>query len=106
MAKKEILAKNKALNRKSLDEREQRVYRSSFGFGAVVVGILCLLFSIFRAFQHNTFYEYVTIITAYLCTTFLYQYKNIRKPLYLLAGIGSGLAALLCAALFLWVNWP
>ena len=66
----------------------------------------CLLFSIFRAFQHNTFYEYVTIITAYLCTTFLYQYKNIRKPLYLLAGIGSGLAALLCAALFLWVNWP
>ena len=63
-------------------------------------------FSIFRAFQHNTFYEYVTIITAYLCTTFLYQYKNIRKPLYLLAGIGSGLAALLCAALFLWVNWP
>ena len=95
MDKKEILAKNKALNRKSLDEREQRVYRSSFGFGAVVVG-----------FQHNTFYEYVTIITAYLCTTFLYQYKNIRKPLYLLAGIGSGLAALLCAALFLWVNWP
>ena len=52
MDKKEILAKNKALNRKSLDEREQRVYRSSFGFGA------------------------------------------------------SGLAALLCAALFLWVNWP
>ena len=73
MDKKEILAKNKALNRKSLDEREQRVYRSSFGFGAVVVGILCLLFSIFRAFQHNTFYEYFSIITADLCTTCLYQ---------------------------------
>ena len=51
MDKKEILAKNKALNRKSLDEREQRVYRSSFGFGAVVVGILCLLFSIFDNFR-------------------------------------------------------
>ncbi len=104
MDKKEILAKNKKQNRKSLDEREQRVYRSSFGFGAVVVGVLCLLFSVYRAFQHLYFYEYVTIITAYLCTTFLYQYKSIRKPFYLVAGIGAGLAAVLCAGLFFWVN--
>ncbi len=104
MDKKEILEKNKGKRRNTLDEREQRVYNSSFGFGAVVVGILCLLFSVFRAFQHYTFYEFVTIILAYLCTTFLYQYKNIKKPFYLIAGIGTGMAALLCAALFLWVN--
>ena len=104
MDKKEILEKNKKSHRKALDEREQRVYNSSFGLGAVVVGILCLAFSIFRAFQMRTFYEFVVIITAYLCTTFLYQYKNIRKPYYLIAGIGTGAAAVLCAVLFLWVN--
>ena len=104
MNRQEILEKNKEKKRHSLDEREQRVYRSSFGFGAVVVGILCLLFSIYRAFQYQPFYEFVTIITAYLCTTFLYQYKNIKKPLYLLAGIGTGLAAVFCAVMFLWVN--
>lgn len=104
MDKKEILEKNKKKNRKSLDEREQRVYRSSFGFGAVVVGILCVLFSVYRLIQQRAFYEYVTIITAYLCTTFLYQYKSIRKPVYLVAGIGTGLVAVLCFGLFLWVN--
>ena len=104
MDKKEILEKNKEKSRKSLDERDQKVYHSSFGVGAVVVGILCLIFSVYRAFQHHTFYEFVTIITAYLCTTLLYQYKNIKKPFYLIAGIGAGLAAVLCAVLFLMVN--
>ena len=104
MDKKEILEKNKKKNRNSLDEREQRVYSSSFGMGAVVVGILCLVFSVYRALHRETFYEFVTIITAYLCTTFLYQYKNIRKPIYLIAGIGTGIAALFCAVMFFWVH--
>ncbi|GEM_PF-523666 len=104
MDKKEILEKNKEKKRNSLDEREQRVYNTSFGIGAIVVGVLCLLFSVYRAVQHYTFYEFVAIITAYLCTTFLYQYKNIKKPIYLIAGIGTGLAAVSCAVLFLLVN--
>ncbi|MBQ9461905.1 MAG: hypothetical protein IJU51_08355 [Clostridia bacterium] len=104
MDKKEILEKNKKKKRNSLDEREQRVYSSSFGMGAVVVGILCLVFSIYKAFHRETFYEFVTIITAYLCTTFLYQYKNIRKPIYLIAGIGTGIAAVFCAVMFFWVH--
>ena len=105
MDKKEILEKNRKKNRNSLDEREQRVYNSSFGIGAVVVGILCLVFSVYKAVRMYTFYEYVTIITAYLCTTFLYQYKNIRKPVYLIAGIGTGLAAVVCAVMYFWVHW-
>ena len=39
MDKKEILEKNKKKSRNSLDEREQRVYSSSFGVGAIVVGL-------------------------------------------------------------------
>lgn len=103
MDKKEILEKNKKKSRNSLDEREQRVYNTSFGIGAIVVGILILIFSIYRAVHRMPFYEHVAIITGYLCTTFLYQFKNIKKPLYLIAGIGTGAAAVFCVVMFFWV---
>ena len=104
MDKKEILAKNKRKSRNSLDEREQRVYNASFGLGAVVVGVLCLVFSVYRFLHREPFYEFVTIITAYLSTTFLYQYKNLKNILYLIAGISTGLAAIICAVVFFMVN--
>ena len=104
MDKNEILEKNKKKNRKALDEREQRVYNTSFGIGAIVVGVLCLFFSVYKALNRQSFYGFVTIMTAYLCTTFLYQYKNIKKPTYLIAAIGTGFASIFCAAMFLWVN--
>ena len=100
MDKKEILAKNKRKVRNTLDEREQRIYNASFGLGAVVVGVLCLVFSVYKAIHREMFYEFVSIITAYLCTTFLYQFKNLKKPWYLIAGIGTGLAAVICAVMF------
>ena len=104
MDKKEILDKNKKQNRNSLDEREQKIYNTSFGIGAVIVGVLCVVFSIYRLCHHQMFYEFASIITAYLCTTFLYQYKNIRKNSYLAAGIFTGIAAVLTAVLFFMVN--
>ncbi len=104
MDKKEILDKNKKQNRNSLDEREQKIYNTSFGVGAVIVGVLCVVFSIYRFCHHQMFYEFAAIITAYLCTTFLYQYKNIRKTAYLIAGILTGIAAALTATLFFMVN--
>lgn len=103
MDKKTILEKNKEKHRKSLDEREQRVYNASFGLGAVVVGIFCLVFSIYKALHFTPFYEFAAIITAYLCTTFLYQFKNLKKPFYITAGIITGLAAILCTILFFMV---
>ena len=68
MDKKEILDKNKKQNRNSLDEREQKIYNTSFGVGAVIVGVLCLVFSVYRLCHHQMFYEFAAIITAYLCT--------------------------------------
>ncbi len=104
MDKKEILAQNKLKNRNELDEREKRIYNSSFGLGAVAVGVLCLIFSVYKAFHHEMFYEYVSIVTAYLCTAFLYQYKNIKKPVYLIFGIVAGIFALTGVVLFFMVT--
>ncbi len=103
MDRNEILEKNKKQNRSGLDEREQRVYNFSFGLGAVIVGVLCLLFSVYKALHHQAFYEFVTIITAYLCTTFIYQFVKLRKVIYLIAGVGTGLAAAACLVMFFMV---
>ena len=103
MDKKEILEQNKKKKRNTLDEREQKIYNFSFGLGAVAVGVLCLIFSVYRAVHFQAFYEFVSIITAYLCTTFIYQFKNIRKIPYLIAGIATGVAAFACAVLFFMV---
>ena len=104
MDRNEILEQNKKKSRNSLDEREQKIYNISFGLGAVTVGILCLVFSIYRFINHEPFYEFVAIITAYLCTTFTYQFRNLRRPLYLIAGIATGIVAAACVVLFFMVR--
>ncbi len=103
MDRKEILEKNKEKNRSGLDEREQRVYNFSFGVGAVIVGVLCLVFSLYKALNREPFYEYVVIITAYLCTVFIYQFKNLKRLRYLISGIVTGVAAAVCMVLFFMV---
>lgn len=84
MNRDEILAKNK---QEGLDEREKGIYNKSFGMGAVTVGVLCLTFSLYNLFNGKTFFEFITIITAYLCTTFFYQFKKIRRMGYLIGAI-------------------
>ena len=106
MDKKEILEKNKQQNHSTLDEREKRVYNFSFGLGAVVVGVLCLVFSVYSALHHEPFYGYAAIITSYLCTTFIYQFSGLRKIPYLIAGIAAGIAAAGCLLLFFGVIHP
>lgn len=103
MDKNKILEQNKMKNRTGLDEREQKIYNFSFGLGAVVVGVLCLVFSVYRAVHFQSFYEFVAIITAYLCTTFFYQFKNLRRIPYLIAGVATGAAAFGCLILFFMV---
>ena len=100
MDKEEILQKNKQKSKNSLDEREQRVYNYSFGIGAVVVGILCLVFSIYRALNFQPFYEFVAIITAFLSTTFIYQFRSLRRIRYLAGGIAAGAASAACIIMF------
>ena len=84
MNKDEILAKNK---QDGLDERERVVYNKSFGIGSVVVGILCLAFSLYNLLNGKTFFEFVSIMTAYLCTTLFYQFYKIRKIIYFIGAV-------------------
>lgn len=97
MNKQEILAKNK---KDGLDEREQTIYSRSFGFGAVVVAVLCLVFSVYRAFHGEKFFEFGAIMTAYLSTTFFYQYKDLRKTKYLIAAVATFVIAVACIIAF------
>lgn len=94
MNKDEILAKNK---QEGLDERERGIYNKSFGLGAVVVGILCLAFTLYNLFNGKTFFEFITIITAYLCTTFFYQFKKIQRIGYLIGTVVCLLATVASA---------
>ena len=100
MDKKDILEQNKKKKQGSLDEMEKRVYNYSFGIGALAVGAMCLAFSIYRAINGMHFYEFAAIITAYLCTTYLYRFKNLKSPFYLIAGIITAVAAVGCTVLF------
>lgn len=100
MDNKEILRKNKEQHRSGLDEREKRVYHFSFGLGAVVIGVMCLVFSICKALRHEPFYEYAAMLTAYLCTTLLYQFKNLKRTHYLVVGLLTGVVALACSVMF------
>ena len=58
MNKQEILAKNK---KDGLDEREQTVYSRSFGFGAVVVAVLCLVLAFIEPFMAKNFLSLVRL---------------------------------------------
>lgn len=100
MDKREILEQNKKNRKNNLDERERKIYNLSFGLGAVTVGVLCLLFSVYKALAHQPFFEFVTIITAYLATTFIYQFISIKRIPYLLAGLLTGAAAVWSAVMF------
>lgn len=98
--KKDILEQNKQKKNNSLDERERKIYNYSFGVGAVVVGVLCLVFSIYRALQFRPFYEFVAVITAYLSTVFFYQFRNLKHIRYLIAAIITGAGAIASLIMF------
>lgn len=101
MNKDEILAKNK---QEGLDEREKGIYNKSFGMGAVTVSVLCLAFSLYNLFNGKTFFEFITIITAYLCTAFFYQFKKIRRMGYLIGAILCLMVAVASAIGFMVFN--
>lgn len=83
MDKEEILARVK---NQGIDEREQQVMSQSFGFGAIVVVILCFIFSIIKAIEGQRFHEFAIIIFAYLSASNFYQYKKIGEKKYLIVG--------------------
>ncbi len=94
MNREEILKKSIEENR-YLDEREQREVGNSFGFGGVIVAILCVFFSIVNALRGQNFYEFGVIIMGYLSGWAWRSYIIIKKKNYLIQSIASSFAAIL-----------
>lgn len=91
MDKEEVLEKAREGNA-SLDEREANIYHRSFGFGMVIVTILCLAFSVIRAIQGEQFYEFGVIIFTYLGAINFYQYFKLRIKRSFFAGVVCAVA--------------
>jgi uncharacterized membrane protein YjjP (DUF1212 family) len=94
MDKKDILSKSRKDN-SYLDEMQQSELRNGFGFGGVVMAILCVVFSIIKALQGQRFFEFVVILFAYMSATALYSYLKTRKKQFLIQTIAEGITGVL-----------
>jgi hypothetical protein len=94
MDKEEILAKSRKDN-SYLDEMQQSDLRNGFGFGGVVIAILCVVFSVIKALQGQRFFELVVILFAYISATGLYSYMRTRKKRFLIQGIAGGITGVM-----------
>lgn len=97
MKKEDILLKAK---NSGLDERESSIFMRSFGIGGIVVCILALIFSIWKAIHGQQFFEFSAIVFAYLSATDLYKYKNIKDKRYLISGIPGGILTIILIAMY------
>jgi len=94
MDKDEILKRSREEN-KYLDEREQQEVGNSFGFGGVIVAILCFLFSIIKAINGTHFYEFGVIIFGYLAGVAWHNYKITKKKNFLVQAIANSFAVVI-----------
>ena len=94
MNKDEVLKKSKNENA-GFDERELRILKDSFGFGAIAIVVLCCMFIVFRALKDESFFEFSVIIFAYLAASNYYQYKRVRNNKLLISAIGCLLVVFL-----------
>lgn len=74
---------------------QQSELKNSFGFGGVVVAILCIVFSIIKALQGHRFFEFGVILFSYMSATALYSYIKTKKRQFLIQGIAEGIAGVL-----------
>lgn len=97
MKKEDILLKAKY---GGLDERESNIFLHSFGIGGIVVCILAVVFSVWKAIHGEQFFEFSAIVFAYLSATDFYKYKYIKYKRYFISGIYSGILAIILIILF------
>ena len=84
-----------------LDEREQQMLGVSFGFGAVLMAVLCIVLAAVRLFQGEDAYDYAAIVFAYLAGTQAHQYWKTRRKPFLIAAAAYTLVLAANLVLFL-----
>ena len=90
MERDEILKKAQAGNT-GMDEREQQALGVSFGFGAILMVLLCVILTIFRLVDGQDAYDYVAIVFLYLAGTELHLFWKTRRKGTALAAAAFGL---------------
>lgn len=103
MKKDELLEKSRKENEQG-DERNDQVSFISFGYGAIVVVLLCIIFSIIKAIQKERFYEFGVIIFGYLSAINFYQFAKLRNKKLLVTAIVTLLAAILAMVAYFLVK--
>ncbi len=93
MDKKEILELSQKENA-YLDEMQRSDVIKSFGVGGVAVAILCVVFSVIKIFQKQTFIEYGVILFGYLSAANLYSYIKTKKETLLIGGVACAITAI------------
>lgn len=94
MYKEDILKRSREEN-KFLDERERQEIKNGFGFGGVLVGLFCAIFSIIKAVNGEHFFEFGVIIFGYLVGIAWYNYKITKKKTYLIQATVCGFAIMI-----------
>lgn len=100
MDREEILRRAQADNT-GLDEREQQMLGEAFGFGAVLMTLLCLALAAVRLFQGGQAYDYAAIVFAYLAGTQAHQYWKTRRKSALVTAVADTLVLAANLVLFL-----
>lgn len=99
MNKDEILAKSK---NEGLDEREQNVSLTSFGFANIIVAILCCIFVAINGIRGESYMEFIAIVSASQSATDFYKYKRLKEQkITLITAITSGVVAVLAFVMFI-----
>ena len=99
MNKDEILTKSK---NEGLDEREQNVSLTSFGFGNIIALVLCFIFGVINGIRGESYMEFITIVFASQSATDFYKYKRLKdQKTLLITGIATGFVAIASFILFI-----
>ena len=99
MDRDEILKKAQAGNA-GMDEREQQALGVSFGFGAVLMVLLCVALTVWRLVSGQDAYDYVAIVFLYLAGTELHLYGKTRRKSAALMAAAYGLVFAANMAMF------
>ena len=99
MDRNEILKKAQAGNT-GMDEREQQALGVSFGFGAILMVLLCVALTVWRLVCGRDAYDYVAIVLLYLAGTELHLYWKTRRTSAALMAAAYGLVSAANLAMF------
>lgn len=98
MKKEEILKK---AQEEGSDEMEKSVQSNSMWFGAVVMGVCLIVFSMIRRMNDQYTFDLTATICAGVATENFYQYKKLRSKNNLIAGIFMAIGAVLSLIWFI-----